>query len=71
MTPPPPPPPTGPPPRLRGRLALLLACLAAGVGVAWLGQALWPSQAWWLAVPAALALGWLGVADPTRCRPPR
>jgi hypothetical protein len=39
--------------------------------VAVLGQALWPSDAWWLALPAALALGWLLVADPSRCEPRR
>lgn len=49
------------------RLLLLLACLAAGAAVALVGSWLIPAQAWWLAVPAAVAIGWLGVADPTRC----
>jgi len=53
------------------RLSWLLLCLAAGSVVAALGLALQGSPAWWLAVPAAVAIGWLRVADPTECEPPR
>ena len=51
----------------RRRLALLLGCLTAGAAVALVGSWLVPAQAWWLAVPAAVAISWLVVADPTRC----
>lgn len=50
------------------RLALLVACLAAGGFIAWLGHRLSGDATWVLAVPAALAAGWWTVADPTRCR---
>jgi hypothetical protein len=53
------------------RIRLFVLCLGVGLMVAVLGQALWPSDAWWLALPAALALGWLLVADPSRCEPRR
>jgi len=54
------------------RLKLLLLCLGLGVFAALLGQALVASPWWWLCVPAAVAGGWLLVADPTRCEePPR
>lgn len=56
------------PPTTARRLALLLACLGAGSLVAWLGHRLSGDQIWVLAVPAALAVGWWFVADPTRCR---
>lgn len=54
----------------RGRVWLLLACLAAGATIGTLGLWLSGSSAWFLAVPAAVALGWLFVADPTDCTPP-
>ena len=53
------------------RLKLLILCLALGLLVALLGQALLASGWWWLALPGAIAAGWLAVADPTRCEPPR
>jgi hypothetical protein len=55
----------------RRRLVWLLVCVAAGVAVGGVGQLMAGSQAWWLAVPAAVALGWLLVADPEACEPPR
>ena len=51
------------------RLVLLLACLAAGLAIGMLGSSLTGDAAWYLAVPAAIALGWLFVADPTQCQP--
>jgi hypothetical protein len=51
----------------RARLALLLACTAAGLAVGALGLWLTGSGAGFLAVPAAVAVGWLFVADPTAC----
>jgi uncharacterized membrane protein YoaK (UPF0700 family) len=52
------------------RLVLLLACLAAGAAVGAWGSAWSGSAAWWLAIPVALGIGWLFVADPTQCVPP-
>lgn len=52
------------------RLVLLLACLAAGLGVGVWGSAWAGSAAWYLAIPIALGIGWLFVADPTQCLPP-
>ena len=54
----------------RKRIALLLACAAAGLAVGALGLWITGSGAGFLAVPAAIALGWLFVADPTACTPP-
>lgn len=53
------------------RLKLLILCLALGMLVALIGQVVIASPWWWLAVPGALAAGWLLVADPTRGAPPR
>lgn len=49
------------------RLAGLMACLAVGVGVGFAGTELSGSDAWYLAIPVAIAAGWWFVADPTRC----
>ena len=58
--------------KTRARLVLLLACTAAGLAVGALGLWRGGTSAWFLAVPAAVALGWLFVADPTACTtPPR
>ena len=51
------------------RVLLLLVCLALGSLVAWVGHALTGYAAWVLALPAALAVGWWAVADPTQCTP--
>ena len=57
------------------RFLLLAACILAGLGAGIVGRALTGDDAWFLALPAAVALGWLFVGDPTRCgspgRPPR
>jgi hypothetical protein len=52
------------------RLAWLVACILAGGIVAFIGNAFMAHQAWALAIPAAVAAGWLFVADPTKCDPP-
>jgi hypothetical protein len=51
------------------RAGWLLGCFAGGgiVGVA--GSALTGSDLWYLAIPAAIAIVWLFVADPTKCEP--
>jgi len=58
-----------PPPGTRRRLLLLLALAAAGWLVGAIGSALTSNASWYGAIPAAIALGWLFVADPSRCEP--
>jgi hypothetical protein len=57
---------TGP----RARLLLLLGCVSAGLLAGLAGQHFTASNAWFLAVPACLAAGWLFVANPAECAPP-
>ncbi len=54
-------------PPLAARLALLLSCLAMGAVIGAGGWLLTGSGHWFLALPAVIAIGWLFVADPTRC----
>lgn len=54
-------------PGVAARLALLSALLAGGLAVAGLGVWATDNPFWWLAVPAAVAIGWMFVADPTAC----
>lgn len=54
----------------RERLVWLLACVFTGLGVAIIGNLLSESPAWYVAVPAAIAVGWLFLADPTECERP-
>jgi len=51
------------------RLFLLLACLAVGSAVGFIGWAFSGSQWWYLAIPAAIAVAWLKLANPERCLP--
>lgn len=53
------------------RLGLLIACLGSGLGVGYVGWHFTADQRWYLAVPIALLLGWLAVADPAQCTPAR
>lgn len=52
------------------RLAWLLACIFIGLVIAVIGNSLWENSAWWLAIPAVVAIGWLFLANPTECEPP-
>jgi len=52
------------------RLAWLLVCLIGGGLVGGAGQYLTGEKAWFLAVPIAVAVGWLFLADPSRCEVP-
>jgi hypothetical protein len=55
-----------------GRRALLLeGLLAAGSMAALAGYAVTGVAWWFVAVPAAVAAGWLFVADPARCEAPK
>ncbi len=51
------------------RLTWLLVCLGVGVLVGVAGSALTDNFYWYLAIPAAVAAGWLVVADPSACEP--
>lgn len=54
----------------RYRLAWLLACVGLGAVVGGVGSALTGNDVWYLAIPVAVATGWLFVADPTQCEAP-
>ena len=52
------------------RLLLLVTCVGAGLAEGIAGAALTGKDEWFLAVPAAVALGWIFVGDPSRCQSP-
>jgi len=52
------------------RLAWLVACIVVGLVVAVIGNAFSASPLWYASIPAAIAIGWLFVANPTTCEPP-
>ncbi len=55
---------------LRNRLAWFVACLSAGAAAGMVGTWFTDNPYWFLAIPAALAVGWLFVANPDECSPP-
>ncbi len=57
------------PPRTSLRVWALLAVVAVGALLGASGAWLTGSQYWFLAVPAALATGWLFLANPLACQP--
>lgn len=56
---------------LPARLAWLVACVLAGLAVGYVADTFTGSQYGYLAIPILLAIGWLFLADPTKCEPPR
>ena len=54
---------------IRGRALLLAATLVLGAAAGFLGRLATGSDAWFLAVPAFMVVGWAFVADPTACAP--
>ena len=62
-------PPRVTPPNHLKRLAWLLACVFAGLIIAIIGSSLSGSSVWYVAIPAAIAVGWLFLANPTECEP--
>ena len=56
---------------LPARLAWLFACVLAGLAAGYVAEAFTGSHYGYLAIPAFLAIGWLFLADPTKCEPPR
>jgi len=55
--------------RVARRVLLLSLCLVLGFAAAFTGYHYTAAEAWFLAVPVCLAIGWFMVADPTACRP--
>lgn len=51
------------------RLFWLLVCTALGLGIGLLGNHFTSDPVWFLALPAALAIGWLFFANPVECEP--
>ena len=54
---------------LKRRIALLALLAALGTAAGAVGAHLTGSDAWYLAIPGAIGLGWLFVARPTECVP--
>lgn len=52
------------------RFGALLAVLATGTLLGTAGVWLTGHEAWYLAIPGTLALGWLALANPLACQPP-
>lgn len=59
------------PPGSAARWQALTAVLAAGGAVGGAGVWLTGAAAAWLAVPLALAVAWLALANPVACQPPQ
>ena len=57
-------------PSTRRRALLLGACTAAGLAAGAAGWWMTGDARSMLALPGVIALGWLFVADPSRCEPP-
>lgn len=55
---------------LKRRLFWLLICTTLGLGIGLLGNYLAANPRWFLALPAAIAIGWLFFANPEACLPP-
>jgi len=47
----------------------LLLCVGVGSLVGVVGSSLTPSDGWYLAIPLAVAVGWIFVANPLACDP--
>ena len=52
------------------RLAWLVACVGVGALVGGVGSSISGDDVWFVAIPAAMAIGWLFVADPAECESP-
>jgi len=52
---------------LKRRIALLIGCVLGGCLVGALGQYVFHSSVWFLAVPGFVIVAWLFVANPTEC----
>lgn len=52
---------------LARRLLWLVACIALGLAIGFVGFHFTANSSWFLALPAVLAVGWFAIADPTQC----
>jgi len=52
------------------RFVLFVMCLGAGGVIGVLGALATGSEWWYLAIPVAVAVGWLRVGTPEQCAPP-
>lgn len=55
------------PASFRRRLFWLLVCCVSGLGIGLAGYRLSADPVWFLALPAAMAVGWLFFANPEAC----
>lgn len=53
------------------RATLLIVCLVGGGAAGVVGEWASGSQWWYLGIPVAVAAGWLFIANPEHCIPPR
>jgi len=53
------------------RIALLAGCSAAGASVGFFGSSLSGNDYWYLALPLLVVVGWILVANPGECEPPK
>lgn len=60
-------PPSATPPSRMRRLLWLLACASIGTVTGFIGFHFTANQAWFLALPVTLAIGWLIFANPDEC----
>ncbi|HMS27098.1 MAG TPA: hypothetical protein PKC80_06955 [Burkholderiaceae bacterium] len=51
----------------KARLGLLLACVAAGTVIGWVGQHFTGNDWWYAAIFGVTAIAWLLVANPDDC----
>lgn len=51
------------------RLVWLVTCIGVGGIIGAIGAGMTGSMLWYLAIPVAVAVGWLVVADPSSCAP--
>lgn len=51
------------------RVIWLLGCIGGGWLIGLIGSGLTGDDRWYLAIPAAITLGWLFLADPSKCVP--
>ena len=52
------------------RLVLLITCIAVGVLVGVVGQAIAGNSSWFLAIPTLVLVAWFFVGNPSACLPP-
>lgn len=59
--------PTASPVNRKARLGLLLACVATGIAIGWVGKHFTGNDWWYAAIFGVTAVAWLLVANPDDC----